>query len=51
VVSFTSRLLYPGGKSTASRWIGGWVGPRVRLDTVARDYEDEMNGNLRKYHL
>jgi hypothetical protein len=33
VVSFTTRPLYPQGKSPGTRWIGGWVGPRAVLNT------------------
>jgi hypothetical protein len=38
VVSFKPRLLYPLGKTPPpdTHWIGGWVGPRVGLDTVAK---------------
>jgi hypothetical protein len=28
--------LTPGGRATATRWIGGWMGPRAGLDVVAR---------------
>jgi len=27
--SFTTRALYPQGKTPGTRWIGGWVGPRA----------------------
>jgi hypothetical protein len=36
VVSFTHRPLYPQGKSPGTHWIGGWMGPRAGLDTVAK---------------
>jgi hypothetical protein len=36
MVSFTSRLLYPQGKSYRYHWIGGWVGPRAVLDAVVK---------------
>jgi len=35
VVSFTSQALYPRGKSPSTHCMGGWVGPRARLDAVA----------------
>jgi hypothetical protein len=28
--------LYPGGKSPGTHWIGGWAGPRTRLDDVEK---------------
>jgi len=36
VVCFTLWLLYSSGKSPGIHWIGGWVGPRASLDTVAK---------------
>jgi hypothetical protein len=36
VVSFTSRLLYPRGKSPGTHWIGGWEGPRTALNDVEK---------------
>jgi hypothetical protein len=33
VVSFTARPLYPQERTPGTHWIGGWVGPRVDLDT------------------
>jgi hypothetical protein len=35
-VSFTTRPLYPQGKSHWYHWIGGWVGPRAVLDAVVK---------------
>jgi len=29
-------LLYPQGKSPCTHWIGGWVSPKVSMDTVAK---------------
>jgi hypothetical protein len=34
VVTFTPRLLYPGGKSPGDCWIGGRVGPSTGLGDV-----------------
>jgi hypothetical protein len=34
VVSVTPRPLYSRGGVTGTRWIGGWVDPRVGLDAV-----------------
>jgi hypothetical protein len=36
MVSFTSRPLYPLGKSPWYPLIGGWVGPRAVLDAVVK---------------
>jgi hypothetical protein len=35
-VLFTSRPLYPWGKSPFTHWIGGWVGPTAGLDAVSK---------------
>jgi hypothetical protein len=40
VVSFTSRLLYPG-----ARFLVGWVGPRAGLDTLAMKNIPSPAGN------
>jgi hypothetical protein len=32
VVNATPRLPYPPGKTPGTHYIGGWVGPRARLD-------------------
>jgi hypothetical protein len=36
VVRFMPRSLYPRGKSPGIYWIGGWVGPRARMDDVEK---------------
>jgi hypothetical protein len=36
VVSFTLRPLYPRERAPDTHWTGGWVGPRVVLDTVVK---------------
>jgi hypothetical protein len=37
VVSFTPRPLYlPGERAPGTHWIGGWVGPKVGVDTVEK---------------
>jgi hypothetical protein len=36
VVSFMTRPLYPGERAPGTHWIGGWVGPRVRLDNMEK---------------
>jgi hypothetical protein len=36
VVSFTGQSLYPKKRAPGTQWIGGWVGPRVVLDTVVK---------------
>jgi hypothetical protein len=33
-VSFMFRPRYPGEKFLGTHWVGGWVGPRVGLDSV-----------------
>jgi hypothetical protein len=35
-MSVTPRPLYPRGKAPGTHCIGGWVGPRVALDTVEK---------------
>jgi hypothetical protein len=30
------RALAPGERTSGTHWTGGWVGPRVGLDTEAR---------------
>jgi len=34
--SFTPKSLYPRESAPGTRWIGGWVGNRVGLKTVAK---------------
>jgi hypothetical protein len=36
VVRLTALPLYPGGKILLSHWVGGWVGPRARLDDMEK---------------
>jgi hypothetical protein len=36
VMSFTSRQLYPQGKSPGTDWIGVWVGLRTDMDAVEK---------------
>jgi hypothetical protein len=36
VVGFMPRLLYPQGKSPGTYRIGGWVGPRVDVDSAEK---------------
>jgi hypothetical protein len=36
LVTFMPWLLYPWGKIPGTHSIGGWVGPRAGLDTVAK---------------
>jgi len=36
VVSLKPRPLYPLRKSPGTHWTGGWEGPRVGLDAVAK---------------
>jgi len=36
MISFIHQPLYPGGKSSSTHWIGGWVGPRANLDMVVK---------------
>jgi hypothetical protein len=36
VISFTSRSLYPQGKTPGTHWIGSWVGSTAGMDAVVR---------------
>jgi hypothetical protein len=36
VASFTLQPLYPRERAPATHWKGGWVGPRIVLDTVVK---------------
>jgi len=46
VVSFTARLLCPPReRTTRILLIGGWVGPRAGLDTVAKGETPALAGD------
>jgi hypothetical protein len=36
VVRFTTRPLYPQGKSPGTHWIGNWVGSRAGIEALAK---------------
>jgi hypothetical protein len=46
VVSFTARPLYLQGRTPGTLWIGGWVGPRARLDTVPEETKNSLNSGV-----
>jgi hypothetical protein len=50
VVSFTPRPLYTQGRAPGTLWIGGWVGPRVGLDTVWKRRIPAPTGNWTPHH-
>jgi hypothetical protein len=56
VVSFTPRPLCPREVTTGTHWIGGWVGPKVRLNAVEQrriscPYREDQAIAYRQYRL